>query len=127
MTLEYSESSEFLSVTITHPSGDFNTHYIFEIIVTMDGFQMYNQSYTSQPSNSFTYNYFIDARPLELLSFVIEVTARCSQAGIITRSISIGQRAHISEAIPGFLGLWIVIGASTIALLVFNNKNLKKW
>ena len=85
-----------------------------------------NQSYTSQPSNVFTYNYFIDARPLELLSFVIEVTARCTQGGIITQSITIGQRAHVSEPIPGFTGIWVVIGFSTITLIVFKYQKLKK-
>ncbi len=126
MTLEYSENTELLNVTISHSSVDFNTHYIFEVIVTMDGFQIYNQSYTSQPSNVFTYSYYIDATPLELLSYIIEVTARCTQTGIITRSITIGQLAHIPETIPGFAGLWFIISASMMALIVINNKKLRK-
>lgn len=126
MTLEYSENSEILTVTISHSSGDFNTHYIYEVIVTMDDFQIYNQSFTSQTSNTFTYNYYIDATPLELLSFVIEVTVRCTQTGIITRSITIGQRAHLPEAIPGFTGLWFIIGASTLIMIAFINKKFKK-
>ena len=127
MTLEYNESSETLSVTISHSSGDFNTHYIFEVIVTTDDIQMINQTYTSQPSNVFTYNYFIAAWPLEILSFVLEVTARCTQDGIISRSITIGQRAHVSEAIPGFKGLWLIISASTIIIITIFNKKLKKY
>lgn len=122
MTLEYSESSEILSVTISHSSEDFNTHYIFEIIIIMDGFQIYNQSYVSQPSNEFTYFYYIEATPLELLSFEIEVRARCTQTGTITQTITIGQRAHVPKTIPGFSGFWLIIGSSMIILVVIKNK-----
>jgi len=125
MTLEYEESSETLSVIISHLSGDFNMHYIFEVIITINGVLVINQSYTSQPNNTFTYNYYIDSKPLEILYFIIEVTARCTQAGIITRSIHIGQTGQPSEGIQGFIGLWFIIGVSTITLIVLINKKLK--
>ncbi len=47
MTVEYDESIETLSVTISHSSVNFNTHYIFEVIVTVNSVQLINQSYTS--------------------------------------------------------------------------------
>lgn len=125
MSLEYSVSTETLSVTISHSSGDFNTHYISEVIVTIDGILKINQSYTSQPSNIFTYNYYIEAWPLEILSFVLEVAARCTQEGVISRSIILGQRAYISKAIPGFAGFWVVLSVSMIALIVTKVRKLK--
>ncbi len=126
MTVEYDQSIETLNVTISHSSENFNTHYIFEVIVTVNGVQLINQSYTSQPSNTFMYSYYLNSGPLEILNFIIEVTAQCTQAGIITRVIKVGQVDQPSEGIPGFIGLWFIMGASMIALIVFNNKKLKK-
>lgn len=125
MTLEYNMSSETLSVTISHSSEDFNTHYIYEVIVIVGAVQVYDQSYTSQPSNAFTYNYYISAGPLELLYYVITVSARSTQGGVLTRTISVNRNQPSGE-IPGFIGLWVIIGASTITLIVFNYKKLKK-
>ena len=122
MTLEYNSGNETLSVTISHTSGNFNTHYIFEVIGTLNGSQAINQSYTSQPSNTFTYHYNLTASAGD----AIQVTARCTQAGIITRSITVGGPAQPDETIPGFIGFWFIIGASTITLLVLINKKLKK-
>jgi hypothetical protein len=119
MTLEYNSGNETLSVTISHSSGNFNTHYIFEVNITLNGGQAIDQGYTSQPSNTFTYNYNLTA----MAGNVIEVTARCTQAGIITRSLTVGQP---NEVIPGFIGLWIFMGVSMIILISLINKKLKK-
>lgn len=119
MTLAYNSSSETLSVTITHTSENFNTHYIFEVIGTVNGSLAINGSYTSQPSNTFTYNYNISANSGD----IIEVTARCTQAGIITRSITVGQS---NDLIDGFFAFWVVTGVSAIMMIVIINKKLKK-
>ena len=119
MTLEYNSGTETLSVTISHSSGNFNTHYIYEVNATVNGGQGVDQGYTSQPSNTFTYNYNLIASAGD----VIQVTARCTQAGIITRSLTVGQP---DEAIPGFIGLWFITGVSMIILISLINKKLKK-
>ncbi|MFX0011466.1 MAG: hypothetical protein ACFE9R_14230 [Candidatus Hermodarchaeota archaeon] len=119
MILVYNSSSETLSVTITHTSANFNTHYIFEVIGTVNGSLAINGSYTSQPSNTFTYNYNLTASAGD----TIEVTARCTQAGIITRSITVGQP---NDAIDGFFAFWVVIGVSAITMIIIINKKLKK-
>lgn len=119
IVLEYNSSSNTLSVTITHTSSNFNSHYIFEVIGTVNGGQAINGSYTNQPSNTFIYNYNVTA----LVGDVIEVTARCTQAGIITRSITVGQPA---EVILGYEGLLLIIGASTIILIAIVSKKLKR-
>jgi len=119
MTLEYNSGTETLSVTISHSSANFNTHYIYEVNVTVNGGPGVDQGYTSQPSNTFTYNYNLTA----MAGNVIEVYARCTQAGIITRSLTVGQP---DEEIPGFIGLWIFMGVSMIILISLINKKLKK-
>ena len=118
MILEYNSSSETLSVTITHTSSNLNSHYIFEVIGTVNGGQAINESYTSQPSNTFTYDYIVTAINGE----VIEVTARCTQAGIITRSITVGQPA---EVISGYASLLLVIGVSSMILIAIIRTKLK--
>ena len=129
MTLDYNMISETLSVTISHSSGDLNTHYIYEIIVIVGAVQVYSQSYTSQSSNIFTYDYYVSAGPLEILYYVINVTARSTQGGTITRTILVNKNQP-SESMPEIGGLSIIIGISTVilistAMLIINRK-LKK-
>jgi hypothetical protein len=119
MSLEYDSNNETLSVTITHTSGNFFTHYIFEVTVNVNGGQVVNESYSSQPSNSFTIDYNVTASDGDS----IEVTALCTQAGTITRSITVGQT---TGAISGYVGLWLIMGVSTIILVVIINKKLRK-
>jgi hypothetical protein len=125
MTLDYNRSSETLSVTITHSSENFNAHYIFEVIVMIGDTKVINQSYSSQPNNTFTYGYYISAGPLEILNYIIDVSARCTQGGIITNTIFVASNPQ-SEGIPGFAGLWFIIAASMIISIVFVNKKIKK-
>ena len=118
MILGYDVIDDALHVVIFHSSEDFNTHYIFEVNITLNGDSVVSSSHTSQPSNSSTYRYGFAANNGD----VIEVTARCTQGGIITRSITIGQP---TEAIPGFIGLWFVVGASTILMIILIKKKVK--
>lgn len=118
MTLAYNSNNDTLSVTISHSSGNFNTHYIFEVNITLNGGQAVDQGYTSQPSNTFTYDYILIAMDGD----IIEVTARCNQAGIITRAITVGQP---TEEIPGFIGLLFIVGASTIMVVTLIRKKVK--
>ena len=111
MTLEYDLSNETLSVTISHTSGNYNTHYIFEVDAAVNGCQKLNENYTSQPSNRFTYNYNLTASGGD----VIEVYAFCTEGGIFIRSITVEQPA---ESIPGNIGIWLLIGAFAIIFLV---------
>ena len=119
MILEYNSNTNTLSVTITHTSSNFNSHYINEVIGTKNGGQIINESYTSQPSNTMVYEYSVNA----INGDVIQVTATCTQAGIITRSITVGQPA---EVISGYAGLLLVIGASLIILTAIIGKKFKK-
>ena len=118
MTLEYNSNTNMLSVTITHTSSNFNSHYINEVIGTKNGGQAINESYTSQPSNTMMYEYSVNA----VSGDVIQVTATCTQAGIITRSITVGEPA---EVISGYASLLLIIGVSTIILITIIRKKLE--
>lgn len=124
MILGYDIVDDTLHVVISHSSEDFNTHYIFEIIVTRNGARVVNSSRTSQPSDEFTYMVGFAANNGDLIA----VTARCTQNGTITRSITVGQQY---KSLPGFVGLLFVIGVSTIIMIAVFYKNLSirvvKW
>lgn len=118
MTLEYNSTTNMLSVTITHTSANFNSHYINQVTGTKNGGQVISESYTSQPSNTMIYEYSVNATSGD----VIQVTAICTQAGIITRSITVGQP---DEVISGYTSLLLVIGASSLILIAIIKKKLK--
>ena len=124
MILGYDVVDDTLHVVIFHPSEDFNTHYIFEVNVTLNGDPVVSSSHTSQLHNSSTYRYGFAANTGDLIA----VTARCTQGGIITRSITIGQE---NVNIPGFIGLLFIIGVSMIIMVsVFYRKlssRVVKW
>lgn len=124
MILGYDVVDDDLHVVIFHPSEDLNTHYIFEISVTLNGDPVVSGGYLSQPSDSYSYGFGFAANNGDL----IEVTARCTQGGIITRSITIGQE---NVNIPGFIGLLFIIGVSTIILVTLFYRKLSfkvvKW
>jgi hypothetical protein len=118
MILGYDVIDDTLHVVIFHPSEDFNTHYIFEVNVTLNGDPVVSSSHTSQLSNSSTYRYGFAANNGDLIA----VTARCTQGGIITRSITIGQE---NLNIPGFIGLLFIFGVSTITVVILIKRKLK--
>ena len=126
MILDYDENLETLRVTITHPSENLNTHYIFEVIVIVDGVLQYNQSYSSQPNTTFTYYFYIDSSPLEILKFRIEVSARCTQDGSITRSITVLEPEGSLQNIPGYEDLWITSCVGVITLILYKKRKLKR-
>lgn len=120
MVLKYNLDTQTLNVTITHSVSNPLTHYIIEVLISLNGLQVLNQSYTSQPtSNIFTYNYIIAATQGD----TFEVTAICNQVGSITRSITIGQQ---TERIPGFMGTYLIMGIVLVTLIIFINKKLKR-
>ena len=124
MILGYDFVDDSLHVVIDHPTEDLYTHYIFEVNVTLNGNFIASSGRSSQYYNSSTFRYSITANFGDLIA----VTARCTQGGIITRSITIGQE---NVNIPGFVGLLIIIGVSTIIMIAIFYKKLSirvvKW
>ena len=85
MSLTYHSNTEMLDVTITHSVSNLQTHYVDSIDIYINDILNHTEDYTSQPSNTFTYFYNINAT----IGETIKVTATCNQGGSITRSITV--------------------------------------
>ena len=84
MSVSYQELSRTLAVTITHPVPNPQSHYIREVLVTINGRTVNDSFYTSQPTpDTFTYSYPVDTKPGD----EIAVTATCVLAGSLTRQL----------------------------------------
>ena len=84
MSVSYHEISRTLTVTITHQVPDPQTHYIKEVLVTINGKTVNDTFYTSQPApGTLTYIYPIDTKTGD----EIVVTASCVLSGSLTRTL----------------------------------------
>ncbi len=84
MSISYNELSKELNVTITHQVPSPQAHYVKEVRVTVNGNTVHDVQYTSQPSpDTFTYTYSLLPAPGD----TIEVTASCSIAGSVSRTM----------------------------------------
>ena len=119
MVLSYNGITKDLQVTITHQVPNPQEHYIREVAVTINGKAVNTSTYTSQPApDTFTYTYPVAVSPGD----DIEVVARCSLAGSISRNLSVAATASPSpSAIPGTqkaaAGLAPLLGAAALVLL----------
>lgn len=86
LNLTYDNSSGNLSATFTHQVADPTTHYIKNVKVSVDGKEILNENYTSQPtSDVFTYIYPVNASP----GMVIDVIGQCNLLGSKGNSITV--------------------------------------
>ena len=84
MSISYNETSKEVVVTITHQVPNPQVHYIQEVRTTINGKVVNDSRYTSQPMpDTFTYTYPL----LPVPGDTIEVTATCSIAGSISRTM----------------------------------------
>jgi hypothetical protein len=121
MTLEYNSNTNILEVSITHAVADNTTHYIFSIIVSVNGSVDQSHGYDSQPDLIyFVYNYSLVTNN----GSVISVTASCSEGGSLTKTL--GGTSTPPDGIPGYMGMYLVLSASVITLLMLIRKKLKK-
>ncbi|MEN6609898.1 MAG: hypothetical protein ABFC24_03580 [Methanoregulaceae archaeon] len=99
MVLKYDSGAGILSVTITHPVADVQTHYIRDVIISVNGKNVNTTMYTSQPDPSaFTYTYPVTTLPGDTL----EVTAECVLGGSLSKSITLPETdAGSSDAATG--------------------------
>ncbi len=123
MTLEYNSVTERLTVDITHSVADGNTHYVDNVLVTVNGETEVDQDYTSQSGSTFSYTYedmYADEND------TIEVLASCNQGGSITQSIVVsGEKTSSADndtSTPGFEIVFLFI-AFLILLFVLRRKN----
>jgi hypothetical protein len=121
MSISYNELSKVLNVTITHQVPNPQAHYVREVRVTINGNVVHDSQYTSQPApDTFTYTYPLLPRPGD----TIEVTATCSIAGSISRTMYMpgptatapGQTGTPPPTQKAVLGIIPVLGTLFIVL-----------
>lgn len=115
MILTYDKADEILTVDISHQVANPSSHHVNNIEISVNGVSEIEESYSSQPSSSFTYTYG-DVGAEE--GDEIEVTAICNQGGSITDQITVGSDttsdSDDDSSTPGFE--LILIFASVIAV-----------
>lgn len=122
MSLSYNNTINELKVSITHQVSDPETHYVFQIIVKINGLVNITQDYSSQPSSSFTYTY----KNIEAVEGdTFEVTANCNQGGSITKQLTVSseevsETGDDSSSTPGFELILLII--SFIIIIIFLRK-----
>ncbi len=122
MSLEYNSGTNTLKVSITHGVSDNTSHYIFSVVIRINGSIDQTQTYTSQPDIIFfTYEYTV----ITNIGSTIQVTATCSQGGSITKTLG-GTTETTDGAIPGYMGLYLILVVSVITLLMKIRKKLKR-
>ena len=131
LVLLYNSNTNKLNVTISHSVSDPNTHYVYSVVIEVNGTTTVSETYTSQPSSIlFTYQYNITANN----GARIQASATCNQGGTVTECIVVGGGTcgtSNGSGIPGYSGLLLILGISIIALLFFvrrkrNNGQLSK-
>lgn len=122
MSLEYNSGTNTLKVSISHVVSDNTSHYVDSVVVRVNGSIDQTEFYTSQPDLvNFSYEYTVITNN----GSTIQVTAICSQGGSITRTLG-GESTPTDGAIPGYIGLYLVLVVSVITLLTIIRKKLKR-
>jgi len=123
--LSYSSNPGTIDEGISHPVDDPNTHYIDTVVVKINGTTVITETYTSQPdANNFHHEYPITADTND----EILVTVTCVEGGTSSICLKLGVGScSTSEppSIPGFPGLWVVVGVSVIIFLTVNYRKLR--
>jgi hypothetical protein len=84
--LAYDVVSKTLQATITHTNFS-ATHYIEKVRIKKNGEVVTLQEYSSQPTETFTYSYKVEA----VAGDVIELKVSCSRFGSRTESLTVGK------------------------------------
>jgi hypothetical protein len=84
--LVYDVVSKTLQATITHTNFS-ASHYIDKVQIKKNGEVVTLQEYSSQPTETFTYSYKVEA----VAGDVIELKVSCSRFGSRTESLTVGK------------------------------------
>jgi len=126
VNLAYDLNTQVFTVSITHSVSSPTSHYVDSVTITVNGSTVLTEDYTSQPSSlTFVYEYNITANN----GAEIQALATCELGGsliacIVVGSGSCGQGG--GAVIPGYIGLWIIIGFSVIVLTTILHKKIKR-
>ena len=121
MNVTYNMETEELSVEITHQVANGNTHYVKNIIVTINGETVIDQNYSSQSGNTFS---LVFKNVTADIDDVIVVVASCNQGGSITKELTVssnGTTSPTSDSTPGF-EMFLLVSALTGAILYYKRK-----
>ncbi|NVM46818.1 MAG: hypothetical protein HWN79_18075 [Candidatus Lokiarchaeota archaeon] len=122
LSLVYDSNTNMLEVSITHAVSDNTSHYIFSVVVSVNGSIDQSPAYDSQPDLVFfIYEYSVITKN----GSTIGVTASCIEGGSLTRTLG-GSNAPPEGGIPGYMGLYLVLFVTVITLVALNRKKLKK-
>ena len=124
MNLGYTSPST-ITLLISHPVDDPNSHYIETVVVQLNGTTVITETYTSQPDeNWWTYYYNITANTNDR----IQVTVTCIEGGTSSICLILGVGScpqDGGDTIPGYLGLWVILGISLIIFVTVNHRKLR--
>ena len=125
MSLSYNSGTDQLDVSITHLTSNAPGHYIENVTIRVNGSLAYSEAYTSQPSpTSFTYQY---DSIIANIGATIHVWANCSFTGdIITRTLLVGGNNGASPDIPGYFGMWMILGIMMSIMVPLIYKKIRK-
>ena len=120
MSLEYNPGTNILKVSISHGVASNASHYVISVVVRVNGSVDQTHFYTSQPDLIFfIYEYTVITKN----GSIFEVTATCSVGGSITKTLG-SVNDPTDGAIPGYMGLYIVLFVSVIPLLITIRKKI---
>jgi len=122
MILVYNSPTNKLAVTIVHGVSDVNTHYISKVEVKVNGTIDNTYYYASQPDPT-TFIYVYDLTTNE--GSTITVTATCIVGGTLIKTLG-GSSAPDGGGIPGYSGVYLIIGVSLIVFLTHIYRKTKK-
>ncbi|MHA1986766.1 MAG: hypothetical protein ACW98D_09015 [Promethearchaeota archaeon] len=127
INMGYVEGTQTLTVTIVHGVDDPFVHYINQVIIRVNGSQVLSTPYTNQSSvGGGTYVY----TPIVATSGSrIEAIATCIESGSMSACIIVGVGpcpTSSGPGIPGYLGLWLIIGISIVVSLMITYKRMKR-
>ena len=97
--LSYNDAAKELTVVITHPVPDPQSHYIRNVKVKVNDVVSVDRDYTSQPSGDrVTYTCSLPLNKGD----TIRVTATCSQGPSLTKTMDIESPSAAAAAVSGY-------------------------
>lgn len=115
-----------LNVLIGHAVGDPDEHYIDLVRINVNGSEVLSTPFTNQSStDGASYHFSITAND----GATIEVYARCNEGGSMTACMVVGGGSceqNGGSGIPGYFGLWLIIGFSVIVAITVMYKKIRR-
>ncbi|MHA2280498.1 MAG: hypothetical protein ACXAC5_06575 [Promethearchaeota archaeon] len=126
MTLDFNLNTQTLNISIVHTVSNPTLHYVNLFTISVNGSVVLSPQPTSQPDTTGgLYQYPISAND----GATIQVSARCIEGGSIAACIIVGVGPcgqGGGPGIPGYFGLWVIIGLSIIVSLAVTYKKMRR-